>query len=147
METLSALLVLCAGNSPVTGEFPSQRPVTRSFDVFFDLRLNKRLSKQSWWLESPSCSLWYHCNAWTGEHIDPTTITMLIWKPGEELILTAAESMWTEFVSGIILLYIIHVLRMKSPQLNKPRAVKYYETLAYIFAMRKIRCKLKWDLE
>ena len=35
---------LC-GNSPVTGEFPAQRPVTRSFDVFFDLRLNKRLSK------------------------------------------------------------------------------------------------------
>ena len=41
MEKFSALLVLCAGNSPVTGEFPSQRPVTRSFDVFFDLRLNK----------------------------------------------------------------------------------------------------------
>ena len=39
METFSALLALCAGNSPVTGEFPSQRPVTRSFDVFFDLRL------------------------------------------------------------------------------------------------------------
>ena len=39
---------LCAGNSPVTGEFPSQRLVTRSFGVFFDLRLNKRLSKQSW---------------------------------------------------------------------------------------------------
>ena len=36
----------CAGNSPVTGELTSQRPVTRSFDVFFDLRLNKRLSKQ-----------------------------------------------------------------------------------------------------
>ena len=55
METLSALLVLCAGNSPVTGEFPSQRPVTRSFGVFFDLRLNKRLSKQSRreWIETP----------------------------------------------------------------------------------------------
>ena len=39
METFSALLALCAGNSPVPGEFPSQRPVTRSFDVFFDLRL------------------------------------------------------------------------------------------------------------
>ena len=39
METLSALLAICAGNSPVRGEFPSQRPVTRSFDVFFDLRL------------------------------------------------------------------------------------------------------------
>ena len=45
METFSALLAICAGNSPVPGEFPTQRPVTRSFDVFFDLRLNKRLSK------------------------------------------------------------------------------------------------------
>ena len=47
METFSALLSLCTGNSPVTGEFPIQRPVTRSFGVFFDMRLNKRLSKQS----------------------------------------------------------------------------------------------------
>ena len=64
METFSALLALCAGNSPVTGEFPKQRPVTRSVDAFFDLRLNKRLSKQSWgwWYETPSCSLWRHCN-------------------------------------------------------------------------------------
>ena len=48
---------------PVTGEFSSQRPVTRSFDVFFDLRLNKRLSKQSrrLWLETPSRSLWRQC--------------------------------------------------------------------------------------
>ena len=52
---------LC-GNSPVTGEFPSQRPVTLSFDVFFYLRLNKRLSKQSWgwWFETPSRPLWRH---------------------------------------------------------------------------------------
>ena len=52
METFSAILVICAGNSTVTGEFPAQRPVTRSFDVFLDLRLNERLSKQSWswWL-------------------------------------------------------------------------------------------------
>ena len=51
METFSALLALCAGNSPVSGEFPAQRPVTQSFDVFFDLRLIKRLSKHSrgWW--------------------------------------------------------------------------------------------------
>ena len=47
METFSALLAICAGNSPVTGEFPTKRPVTRTFDVFFDLRQNKRLSKQS----------------------------------------------------------------------------------------------------
>ena len=64
MEAFSALLAICAGNSSVTGEFPSQRPVTRSFDVFFDLRLNKQLSKQSWgwWFETPSRSLWRHCN-------------------------------------------------------------------------------------
>ena len=40
METYSALLAICAGNSPASGEFPAQRPVTRSFDVFFDLRIN-----------------------------------------------------------------------------------------------------------
>ena len=52
MEAFSALLPICAGNSPVPGEFPARKPVTRSFDVFFDLRLNKLLSKQSWgwWL-------------------------------------------------------------------------------------------------
>ena len=47
METFSALLAICAGISPVTGEFPAQRQVTRSFDIFFDLHLNKQLSKQS----------------------------------------------------------------------------------------------------
>ena len=35
METFSKLLALCAGNSPVTGEFPTERPVTRSFHYFF----------------------------------------------------------------------------------------------------------------
>ena len=55
---------------PLCGEFtgprwiPAQRPVTRSFDVFFDLRLNKRLSIQSWgwWFETLSCPFWRHCN-------------------------------------------------------------------------------------
>ena len=43
---------------------PHKGPVTRSFDVFYDLRLNKRLSKQSWgwWFEALSCPLWRHCN-------------------------------------------------------------------------------------
>ena len=54
METFSALLAICVENSPVTtGEFPAQRPVTRSFDIFFDLRLNKQLSKQPW-------GWWFH---------------------------------------------------------------------------------------
>ena len=49
------------------GEFPTQRPVTRSFDVFFELRLNKRLSKQPWcwWFETPLWSLWRQCNVYT----------------------------------------------------------------------------------
>ena len=64
MEKFSAILALCAGNSLVTGEFPSQRSVTRSFDVFFDLRLNKRLNKQPRrrWFETPSRPLWRHSN-------------------------------------------------------------------------------------
>ena len=64
METFSVLLAICAGNSPVPDEFPAQRPVTRSFDIFFDLRLNKRLSKQSWgwWFETLSRPLWLHFN-------------------------------------------------------------------------------------
>ena len=53
MEAFSALLAICA-----------QRPVMRSFDVFYDLRLNKRLSKQlwGWWFETLSRPLWRHCN-------------------------------------------------------------------------------------
>ena len=64
METFSALLSICAGNSPVPGEFPTQRPVTRSFDIYFHLRPDTRLSKQSrgWWFETLSHSLWRHCN-------------------------------------------------------------------------------------
>ena len=66
------------GNPLVTGEFPSQRPVKRSFDIFFDLRMNKRSSKQSRrrWFETASRFLWRHCNGiilyWSnaGEAVD-----------------------------------------------------------------------------
>ena len=65
---------LLCGEFTGPGEFPTQRPVTWSFDVFFDLRLGKRLSKQprGWWFETSSWSLWRHCNV----HCDPE-ITML----------------------------------------------------------------------
>ena len=76
METLSALLpltallALCAGISPVTGEFPTQRPVTWSFDVFSEICLNKRSSKQSWGC-SFETQLWCHCNdVLGGENVD-----------------------------------------------------------------------------
>ena len=66
METFSALLSLCEGNPPITGGFPSLMPVMRSFEIFFDLRMNKRLSKQSRrrWFETPSHSLWRHCHGY-----------------------------------------------------------------------------------
>ena len=53
---------LC-GEFTAPGEFLAQRPVTRSFDVFFDLHLNRRLSTQpwGWWFETPSLSLWRQC--------------------------------------------------------------------------------------
>ena len=75
MDTFSALLALCAGNSPVIGEFPAQRPVTRGFDVFFDVHLNKRLNKQSWgwWFQTPSLSLWRHRNVCAELSVDHIT--------------------------------------------------------------------------
>ena len=72
METFSTLLAICSGNSPGSGELPAQRPVTWSFDVFFDPRLDGRLSKHSWgwWLETPLCPLWRQSNGekctWVG---------------------------------------------------------------------------------
>ena len=81
MKTFSALLALSARNSPVNGECPSQRLVTRSFDVFFDLRLARRLSNQwwGWWFETPSCPLWRH---WMdqADHLTPITTHWLKWK-------------------------------------------------------------------
>ena len=70
METFSALLALCAGNSPTTANFPHKGSWRGALVyVFFDVHLNKPLGKQSWgwWFESPSCSSWRYCNA----HLQP----------------------------------------------------------------------------
>ena len=85
METFSTFLALCAGNSPVSGESPEQTPLTRSFGVFFDLRLNKRSSKQSRrrWFETPLCPLWRHCNVWTGQwhvHSRVSSVPIHVWE-------------------------------------------------------------------
>ena len=78
MEAFSALLAICAGNPPVHGELSAQRPVTRSFDVCFDLRLNKRFSKQSWgcWLETLPYPLWRHSSEITYACIRQTSSTL-----------------------------------------------------------------------
>ena len=76
METFSALLALCAGISPVTVEFPSQRPVTRSFDVFFGLRL-----KNGWVNNRDAGDLRRHC-----AHCDVTVMKVwFLWTRGISL--------------------------------------------------------------
>ena len=68
---------LCPGNSPVTGEVPAQSWLMRSFDVFFDLRRNEGLSKQSWswWFETPSRPLRRHSKI--SSHVTPSSLTVL----------------------------------------------------------------------
>ena len=76
METFSALLALCLGvNSPHKSQWGGP------FDVFFDLRLNKRLSKQSWgwWFETPSRSSWRHCNAKNYTYCSPFLCFIVAW--------------------------------------------------------------------
>ena len=64
------------GEFTVTGEYPSKTPVTRSFNVFFELHLNTHLSKQlwGWWFEMPSRSLWRHCNGHGCTELTSTTM-------------------------------------------------------------------------
>ena len=80
-DAFPLLLVICAGNLPITGEFLALRPVTRRYYVFFDLRLNKRLSKPSWgWLfETPSHQLWCHYNEHSGLHVQYQAMVLKNW--------------------------------------------------------------------
>ena len=82
------------------GEFTAQRPVTRSFDVSFDLRLNKRLSKQpwGWWFETPAWSLWRHRNDIHGWH---RLVTLLLYLNSIYAYADGARvlSIWTSSVT------------------------------------------------
>ena len=93
---ISALLAICAGNSPVPGEFTTKRPVTLSFDVFFDLRLSKRLSKQwwGWWFETLSCPLWRHCNVLKINYTSWMMITLLNYAINEKPIQLLVVMLW-----------------------------------------------------
>ena len=101
---------LC-GNSPLPGEFPAQRPVTRSFDVFFDLRLNKRLSKHTWgwWFDTPSLSLWRHCNVFIRHTY---VIYTMPWFPGQvKFIQIKSVTNTTDY--GIYVLWTITAYKYK----------------------------------
>ena len=107
METFSALLAFSAGNSPVSGKFPAQRPVARSFDVFIDLRLNQRLNKQpwGWWYETPS------------PHYDVTVMDTSIAIPTD---CSSSDMILHAFVWHIILLqgWILYTVRCRYNAVN-----------------------------
>ena len=129
METFSALLAICAGSSPVPGEFPTQRPVTRSFDDFFDLRLNKRLSKQSWgwWLETLSRPLWRHRNDAFGtpgaETIAAMLLTYFSWN-----IQVMASKGWQLVISGCHMISMVYLV---------PLHRSVYSTVLFLY----VKCK------
>ena len=99
---------------PLCGEFTghrwiprTQRPVTRSVGVFFDLRLNKRLSKQSrsWWFKTQSGSLWRHCNG----------LTKAVLKIGQGWVITSHCFMWTYLITQALIAMIYAVLVQQAP--------------------------------
>ena len=114
-ETFSALQGLYAGNSVVTGEFPAQRPVTQSFDIFFELRLNKRLSKQSWGYDlrrhrayydvTVMCAGWWwwvmfsHFATWTGWLLKCTTRTYILYVVNSRILLCGKTAVMTQNIS------------------------------------------------
>ena len=103
---------------PVPGEFPSQRPVTRSFDVFFDLCLNKQVSKRSWgwWSETPPSSLW---------------------RQRSEVGVTSSDNwrIWQVFVWNIIATWALAAwpFSQKFVQVNNKEIIK----VPYLLALRK----------
>ena len=132
METFSALLAICVENSPVTGEFPAQRPVTGSFDIFFDLHLNKRSSKHwwGWWFETPSCPLWRHCNG-------------AIWRSSVKLLMISdavpkwrqCNTLWCHWLKG---LRQRHVMLRGNPLSRWDRSVTAVYPFRSICSQKKI---------
>ena len=165
METFSALLATCAGNSPVAGEFPAQRPGTRSFDVFFDLLLNNQLSKQSWgwWFETLSRSLSRHCNVvmisqhWIDGNkplAEPMLTKIYIWRHQEPLSWVTPDPsiIWlTKSLKPFLLLLCGNGICMYDSQQNHWKILKHFikrycsslqESFLGISTNRKYRDKL-----
>ena len=143
------------------GEFPTQRPVTRSFDVFFDLRLNKRLSKQpwGWWFETPSWTLRCQCNDWTMSekswvkcsHLFSTAcrhtwqrlfITEWWWMLGE------CRKVWHPFCTHINIIFLSKWLTSKkSMHYSFITLITCFSMETYWFKWHKIRSKKKLSMK
>ena len=120
--------------SPFPVEFPAQRPVTRSFDVFVDLRPNKRLNKQwwGWWLETLSRSLWRHCNA----HAVPF-VTYLYFGPlFNHSNRDITSSSWADRVVVPERKYVIKIrVRYQYSRWRRKQLLKNVYTAIFIFCM------------
>ena len=110
------------------GEFPTQRPVTQSFDVFFDLYPNKRLSKQpwGWWFEMPSWSLWcqrnvhkfslavwWFCIMFVDQGVSPREPYTLAWGPSNnrtKIFCLEQPNKWNIKFSSTTFLFCISIL-------------------------------------
>ena len=90
METFSALLALCAGDSPVTGEFPLKRPVARSFDIFFDLGLKKG------WVNNRD-------NGDLRLHRADFYVTVMLWRKFLQIFNISVSLIWNGHISHILL--------------------------------------------
>ena len=128
METFAASLAFCEENPPVTGRFPSQRPVTRSFDDLFVLCLNEKLIKQARrrWFETHLRLLWRHFNFprdWTAiAHYSPAAGPLHITNSPQTRLLSRDSFWWSKYFKDLcarhLLLTIYHNFR---EQLTLPR--------------------------
>ena len=102
MEAFSALLSLCAGNSPATVNSPHRGQWRGTLMFFFDLRRNKRFSKQpwGWWFKTPSWSLWRQCNE-QNVLLTLTSMSLYIYMHIDPYVL---------YISMCICIYVIFIL-------------------------------------
>ena len=135
------LMALCVGNSLATGEFPPQRPVTRSFDVFFDLHLNEWLSKQSrcWWFEMPSCSSWCHYNGlFHSRELSESTITNALTR-SELIDMAHFENLFEKIMARIIEYHMIkYCLVKKSSFKSSDIYLSWYELYPNVIIFQEL---------
>ena len=102
---VTTCLAICAGNSPVPGEFPAQRQVTRKFYVFFDLRPNNLSSKQwwGWWFQTLSRPLWRHRNEYVSRRITQKMPTLCkIQRPPSAVYVFCETIQDSRFKNGLL---------------------------------------------
>ena len=97
------------------GEFPPQKPVTRSFDGYFDPRPSKWLSKQSWgwWFETPSRLLWRHRNGFNRSNMlvsrpEYSCRTVLI--PWLFCLVFCVDRSWAAILSWVLIPWLFALL-------------------------------------